>query len=201
MKLTALDIMKCNVFLLIGLFFGIISTFSQSKQEREFRIEEAIFPKNAKNLLDPYLINSKRIRYYKEFDGEKISFEAKFKKDRLKYSIEFSESGLLEDVEFIIKEVDIPDSTFDAITSYLISEHRKYRIKKIQQQYLNDAEKPKEVLKVAFQNLILPEVNYEIVIASKDEKGYAEYEITFNSDGKHLLSRRSKKPEYDHILY
>ncbi len=201
MKLTALDIMRCNVFLLIALFFGIISSFSQSKQEREFRIEEAIFPTNAKNLLNPYLIDSKRIRFYKEFDGEKISFEAKFKKDRLKYSIEFSESGMLEDVEFIIKKVDIPDSTFEAITSYLIGEHGKYRIKKIQQQYLNREEKPKEVLKVAFQNLILPEINYEIIIAAKDDKGYAEYEITFNSDGKHLLSRRSTKPEYDHILY
>lgn len=201
MKLTALDIMKCKVLLLIAFFGGIASAISQAKQEREFKIEENEFPKKAKGIIETYLADSKRIRFYKEIDGDKVSYEVKFKKDKLKYSIEFSEGGNLEDIEFVIKEVDIPSDSFEMITNYLEANHKKNRIKKIQQQYLNNIGNPKELLRVAFQNLILPEINYEIIVATKDDKGYAEYEITFNSEGKHILSRRLVKQKYDHVLY
>ncbi|WP_339339861.1 hypothetical protein [Croceitalea sp. MTPC6] len=193
--------MKYKVFLLFVLFIGVSSVVSQSKQEREFRIKESEFPSSARKLITPYLGNAKRVRFYKEVDGDKVSFETKFKKGKLKYSVEFSKNGELEDVEFIIKKVDIPNRTFEMISNYLALNHQKYRIKKIQQQYLNQEENPISVLKAAFQNLILPEINYELIVASKDDKGYSEYEITFNSDGEHLLSRKLVKPKYDHILY
>lgn len=201
MKLTALDIMKFRVLFLIFLITSFSSIISQVKREQELRIDKKEFPSNAIKTLEPYLVNTKKVKYYKEFDAEKTSYEAKFKKDRLKYNVEFNEDGILEDIEFIIHKIDIPESALESISSYLSLNHKKYKIKKIQQQYLNKNNNAKETLKVAFQNLILKEVNYELIVSSKSNSGFSEYEISFNADGKHILSRKSIKTKYDHILY
>ena len=139
--------------------------------------------------------------FYKELDGEKSSYEVKFKKSKLYYSVEFDGKGQLEDIEFIIKENDIPEETLKSIKDYLSKTHGKFRFKKIQQQYLNQDSDARSTLREAFQNLMTPEINYEIIIATKDRKGFNEYEITFNADGQHLLTRKSVAPKYDHVLF
>jgi hypothetical protein len=193
--------MKSKTLFLIFFLACFSFVTSQIKKEQEIRINESAFPTNAKKSIAPYLSDVKRIKFYKEFDVEKVSYEAKFKKDRLRYSVEFDENGNLEDVEFIITKVDIPDESFESITKYLALNYNKYRIKKIQQQYLNAENNSSNVLKIAFQNLILPEINYEFIVASKEDKGYVEHEITFNASGEHLFSRRLVKQKYDHVLY
>lgn len=183
------------------LLFVNILCFGQKKQEREFRINKEELPQEIIPILSDYLNNVKRLRFYKELDGKKSSYEVKFKKDKLFYSVEFDENGILEDVEFIIKENDIPQETLNAIEDHLSVTYGKFRIKKIQQQYLNGDKDAKTVLKKAFQNLLLPEINYEIVIAVKDNQGFGEYEVTFDSNGKHLLTRKSIALKYDHVLF
>jgi hypothetical protein len=192
--------MQRNISFFLVLLATSVLCFGQKKQEQEFRIEEEDLPEGIIPMVSDYLKNVKRLRFYKELDGEKSSYEIKFKRDRLLYSIEFDEKGELEDVEFIIKQTDIPEKTLENLSKYLKSNHGKYRIKKIQQQYLNivDAE---QTLKKAFQNLILPEIRYELIIATKDDDGYGEYEITFTAEGKHLLTRKSVNTKYDHVLF
>ena len=87
--------------ILIGVFIGINVASSQDKQEREHRIRKSQFPEKALEFIQQQLLDAKRIKYYKEIDGAKRSYEVKFKKDRLKYSVEFDEDGNLEDVEDI----------------------------------------------------------------------------------------------------
>ena len=58
-----------------------------------------------------------------------------------------------------------------------------------------------QTLHNAFQNLILPEVNYELVFATKENKGYQEYEALFNSEGRLMRIRKSYPLGYDHVLY
>lgn len=188
---------KRHIFLLL-----IITTFcyGQKKQEQEFRIDRHLLPGTIMPLLSEYLKDVKRLRFYKELDGEKSSYEVKFKKDKLLYSIEFDQNGQLEDVEFIIKEIDIPAEALKNIVTYLNVNHQKNRIKKIQQQHIN-YDNPRQTLKEALQNLILPEIRYELIISAKDEKGFGEYELTFDADGKHLLTRKSIKTKYDHVLF
>ena len=183
-------------FLLVNVF-----CFGQKKQEREFRIDQEDLPQKIIPILSDYLNTVKRLRFYKELDGEKSSYEVKFKKDKLFYSVEFDENGTLEDVEFIIKETAIPRVTLNTIKDHFSKTYGKFRIKKIQQQYLNNGTDTKAVLRKAFQNLLVPEINYEIVIAVKDGEGYGEYEVTFDSDGQHLLTRKSIAPKYDHVLF
>lgn len=188
-----------TLFIAILLLLGIFC-FGQKKQEQEFRIDKKELPDGVMALLSNYLDNAKRLRYYKERDGEKSSYEVKFKKDKLHYSIEFDEKGVLEDVELLIKQTDIPDEPFGKMTQYLKSNHKKHRIKKIQRQYVNTGDAA-QTLKEAFQNRTHPKLRYELIIATKDENGYGEFELTFDANGEHLLTRKAVKTKYDHVLF
>ena len=191
--------MKFRLLLFVLFMLSSVLAHGQ-KREREFRIKEGDFPKNALTSLETYMKNARRTRFYKEFDGEKTSYEAKFKKDRLFYSVEFNADGLLEDVEFIISEDDIPEASFDRIEEYIEVNFDRNRIKKIQQQYPKQ-ETEALTLREAFQNLLLPYLNYEIIISTKAENGFEEYELLFDANGKFLNSRKSIPQKYDHVLY
>lgn len=191
--------MKFN-FIFIGFLCFIQIGFAQNKYEKESRIKKEAFPENAFALIESYLEDAKRIRFYQETDSTKKSFEAKFKKGRLHYSVEFNQEGDLEDVEFIINENDIPEDTWNRIKNYLNSQYPKLRIKKIQQQHPRMGDS-KKTLREAFQNLMLPHINYEIIFSSKKEKRFQSYEALFNAEGSLLNIRKSFPPSYDHVLY
>lgn len=186
-----------TLLILIGCFVN-----AQNKYEREYRIRKSQFPSTAMDLIDDTLDDAKRIRFCRETDSTKISYEAKFKKDRLWYSVEFDVDGTLEDVEILIKEVDIPSDPLEKILKYLDNSFTKYRIKRIQQQYPISKEEPTEkTIRNAFQNLILPSINYEFIVAGKKDKEYFDYELLFGSDGSFKKMRKSLPPNYDHVLY
>ncbi|CAM3384566.1 hypothetical protein ZORO111903_12245 [Zobellia roscoffensis] len=192
---------KSLSFLILFFIFSTSTAFAQIKNEREHRIKKSQFPENARLFIHQKLVNAKRIRFYKEIDGNKVSYEAKFKKDRLQYSIEFNTEGILEDIEIEIKPIDIPNETYTKITIYLENNFKKYRVKKIQQQYLSDGEDIDQTLKEAFQNLMLPSIKYELIVNGKKEKSFEQFEILFNADGKFELIKKALPPNYDHVLY
>ena len=190
---------KYLLFVIVGI---VQITSAQNKYEQESRIDKADFPNSAYLLIEGYLKDAKRVRFYQEIDSTKKSYEAKFKKGRLRYSVEFDEQGTLEDVEFKIKVRDIPNDTWGAIQSYLDKNHYKHRVKKIQQQYpLREEKSVEKTLHNAFQNLILPDVNYELVFSAKESGGFQEYEALFDYEGQLIRLRKSFPPSYDHVLY
>ncbi|CAM4113917.1 hypothetical protein [Zobellia nedashkovskayae] len=193
--------LKSVSFFILFTVFITGTAIAQIKDEREHRIRKSQFPENALLFIHQKLVNAKRIRFYKEIDGNKISYEAKFKKDRLKYSIEFNPEGRLEDIEIVIKSLDIPNDAYAKITTYLENNFKKYRVRKIQQQYLSDGIDVDKTLKNAFQNLMLPSIKYEFIIDGKNDKGFEEFEILFDADGKFELIKKSLPPNYDHVLY
>jgi hypothetical protein len=174
---------------------------SQYKYEREHRILKSQFPAEAIATIEENITDFKRIKFYKETDSIKISYEAKLKKDKLWYSIEFDKDGLLEDIEILIKTADIPNDTYTNIETYLNNNFTKYRIKRLQQQYPSNSDTIEETFKNAFQNLILAYNNYEIVVVGRKEEGYLDYEILFDADGNFKQIRTSLPPNYDHVLY
>lgn len=188
-------------YLLLFLLFCGYFASAQNKYEREYRIKKSQFPEKALVLIEKKLKDARRIRFYKEIDSIKTSYEVKFKKDRLKYSVEFNEEGILEDVEIGIKSVDIPNDVFSRITQYLNSNFRKHRIRKLQQQYPKGDENAKTTVKDAFQNLMLPYIKYEIIVAGKKSKSYARYEVLFSAEGQFEKIRKSLPSNYDHVLY
>jgi len=187
------------VVLVMLLFQGTLC--AQNKYEREFRIRKTQFPEKAIGFIEDRLNDARKIRFYKETDSAKVSYEAKFKKDRLRYSIEFDQDGKLEDIEILIKEVDIPEDSFKNITLYLQKEFKKYRIRRMQQQYPLVDNNTEKTLENAFQNIILPSINYEFIVAGKKDKKYEQYEVLFNASGNFIKLRKSLPPNYDHVLY
>ena len=202
MKSLVFDMKKFSCLLTLFLFLGVTSGWAQNKYEREFRIRKSQFPEKAYAFLKEELQNAKRVRYYKEIDSSKVSFEVKFKRERLYYSIEFDASGNLEDVEVLIKEDDIPNSSFEAIENYLKGYFSKYRIRKIQQQYtLSAFGSVSNTLKNAFQNMIDPKINYELIVGGSTNSGFQDYEIQFDAEGNFISMRKSLPANYDHVLY
>lgn len=201
-KPNVLGIMRYNILFLLVLVMAFSPCFGQTKYEREFRILKKQFPEKALNYLSEEIQGAKRVRFYKEIDSAKISFEAKFKKDKLKYSIEFDENGKLEDIEITIKQVDIPNSSWANIQEYLSTTFKKSKIRKIQQQYpVTEGESPETTIKNAFQNLLLPSINYELIVSAKKEREHEQFEILFDANGNLLKLRKSLPPNYDHVLY
>jgi hypothetical protein len=150
----------------------------------------------------PYLDGVKRLRFYKEIDSSRQSFEIKFKKDRLHYSVEYSSSGVLEDIEVTIRQNDIPNESWDAIIRHLSNFADTYKVRKIQQQYPRDAfATDSATFRNAFQNLLLPEMRYELMIQARKGKTYQEFEILYDFGGGFLQMRESLPPNYDHVLY
>ncbi|MCX2718249.1 hypothetical protein [Lentiprolixibacter aurantiacus] len=193
---------KYSFYLSLLLLLLATAGWSQNKYEREFRIKKSQFPENAHAFLKDELQNAKRIRYYKEVDSSKVSYEVKFKKERLFYSIEFDASGELEDVEILIKEADMPNSSYEAIDGYLKGYFTKYRIRKIQQQYTLAAfGTVSSTLKNAFQNMIDPKINYELIVGGATDASFQDYEILFDSEGNFISMRKSLPANYDHVLY
>ncbi|WP_422857892.1 hypothetical protein ACOKFD_10525 [Flagellimonas sp. S174] len=188
-------------FFFIALCLLHLYSFGQTKNEKEYKISPSELPKGIETQLSPFTEDAKRVRYYQEIDGDKKSYEAKFKKGRLRYSVEFDESGSLEDVEFIIKEIDIPSESWSNIVQYLKQNFSKFTIKKIQQQYPAKDKSSKRTLTEAFQNLILPYINYELIVSGKRSKGFEQFEILFNSEGQFVSMRKSIRSKYDHVLY
>lgn len=173
------------------------------KYEKEERIEKKLFPQNALELLEETIPEkARRIKYYKETDSVKVSYETKLKYKGDKFSIEFGKEGNLEDVEVIIKRRHIPDATFDKIKNYLNDRYDSFRLKKIQRQYRNTSEKTaKKVIEDALFNKTDGKFKYEIIAEVKVDKKRYFIEITFSKNGDFELVRTVIQSSYDHILY
>jgi len=195
--------MKYIFFLLLLCSSLFCISQNSYKHEKEERIEKQLFPQNALELLDKTLPKKiKKVKYYKEQDSAKISYESKLKYNSKKYSIEFSEEGLLEDVEITIKQKEIPSKTFEKIKKYLYGKYTSFRIKKIQRQYRNTTNTDAEtIVKEAFSETKTGTHFYEIIAEVKTEKERYFIEITFTKDGDFELSRTIIQGSYDHILY
>lgn len=163
---------------------------AQKNYGQESRIDKDDFPSTSYLLIKDYLKDAKRTRFYQKKDSNKKSYEAKFKKGRLHYSAEFDEEGNLKDVEFKITEKDIPNDTWSTILHYLDENYDKYSVKKIMQQYTNVEDQPiAQTLHNAFQNLILPEVNYKLIFTAKEHKKTQNYKALFNAEGRPIQIR------------
>ncbi|NNJ89682.1 MAG: hypothetical protein HKP53_09790 [Eudoraea sp.] len=194
--------MRYRLLIIILISAYCLQATAQAKYEREYRIKKAEFPEMAHALLANEMPEVKRLKYYRETDSAKTSYEAKLKKDRLHYSIEFDSEGVLEDIEITIKEVDLPNATFLSIREYLSKSYAKYNIRKIQQQYPVIEGKPiKKIVREAFQNLMLPYINYELIVSCKTKDGRQDFEFLFSSEGTFISKRKLLPPNYDHVLY
>ena len=193
---------RSNWGVLLILLLGLQQLSGQVKYEREYRIRKAQFPEAALQVLDSRLDGVRRLRFYREVDSNRIRYAVKFKKARLHYSVGFTQEGELEDVEFHITPVDIPEESWGSIQAELTDRFGRHKVREIRQQYPRAAfVSVEQTLRNAFQNLLLPERNYRLVLRVRNDRGSMPYEALFDADGKLLKLRKALPANYDHILY
>lgn len=88
------------LILFLGVLFGFQNACSQNtKQEVEKQIKLDEFPGDIPLILKGFDFDLKKENYYKQKDGEKLSYELKFKHRSYKYSIAVDTLGHLIDIE------------------------------------------------------------------------------------------------------
>lgn len=187
-------------FLIFILWFSF--SFSQTKNEKEERIPILEFPEIAQNYFNTFSDKVKYLKFYRETDGKKRSFEVKFKIKKLYYSIEFDTLGKLEDIEIVIKEKYIPKLTRLEISKYFDTNFKKTRLIKIQKQFINYTNKSD---KAFIQHIVeYPNDKYthfEIIAEIKKDDLHELKEFIFDKNGKFESSRKVTSSSYEHALY
>lgn len=199
MKQLVLGIMKYSIIYFI---FCFSICFSQTKNEKEERIKQSEFPIVAQTYFNTISHDAKYLKFFKETDGSRKSFEVKFKINKLYYSVEFDTLGILEDIEIVIKQKHIPKSTLSNIMSYFDSNYKKTRLIKIQKQYVKYTNKSdKQFIQHIVDNPDDKHTHFEIIAEIKTKSLHELREFTFNRNGKFQRSRKVTSSSYEHALY
>ncbi len=194
--------MKYSLFLVCICFMFSFPLLGQATYEREFRIKKSEFPQTARALVEEDVMGARRIRYYKEIDSVIVRFIVQFKKERLLYKLVFGSSGDMEDIKLLVKEVDVPEEVFESMSKHIGKDFRRYKIRILYQQYpVTGKREIKTVMRDAFQNLLLPYIQYELLVSCRTDPGREEYIYLFDADGSFISRRKSLPPNYDHVLY
>lgn len=200
MKLVAIDM---NKYKLLMVFLALAKTaFLQAQQlpdlptktERETRISYSEFPEAAKGFISQINPTKKRTRYYRETDGKRTSYEAKFKLKGNKYSVECTPNGQIEDIEISINKKQIKKTLWAQINNQLSQESKRFKIEKIQEQYI-------------FNPIVINQIShrtpdyYELIVAFKNKRKIYYKELLFNLDGNIVKSTLIKRQAYDFIIF
>lgn len=179
------------------LYSGIL--FSQTKYENETRVKINEVPPISVDFVNE-IIGDKKIKWYKEYDGTHITFEAKSCHKDHHISIEFAQDGTFEDAEVTIKEREIFEEARKDIKGYLSNKYRRYRFKKIQRQISGNPQAVKNYLTEGLKSDSLI-FKYEIVLKgiSKEEKNW--YEFLFDQGGKLVQKYVIEVKNSDHLEY
>lgn len=174
----------------------------QTKNEKEERIQNKDFPITAKNILESLPDNYKRLKLYKETDGDKQSFEAKFKYKKKRYSLEFSREGQIEDIEVLTKFNTLQKSIRIQIKAYFNKNFIKHKFIKIQKQFVYDhVLDERTFVKNVLSQTSRATCNFEIIAEVKSDDNRIIKEFTFNAIGTFVNFRILNTTSYEHVLY
>ena len=178
-----------------------LSALAQDKKvEKEKDINADRMPGNSLEFLMKNIPEKHRkLRFYYETDGEKESYEAKFKHSGSRFSVEFSSEGILEDVEVEADDDELEKSVLKNIKDHLKDTHERFKIEKIQFQYVNN-DNPIETMQRAKQLFSTPD-HYELIVATKNKGKLKKYEMTFDAQGKFEKQREIIRNSYDYLIF
>ncbi|MEX2477257.1 MAG: hypothetical protein WD357_02400 [Gracilimonas sp.] len=168
-----------------------------TKQEVETSIHKNDMPAEALSILNEFWNKEKKADFYREFDGQSVSYEAKFKLNNYLHSIEFDENGTLLDIELLINFDEIPENTGKAIKAYLNDQYTKFRITRIQRQYTSDGDDLSELfLGEEFVDL---NIRYELEVEAQNKEELGAFEFLFNENGQLIRKREIVRRSLDNI--
>ena len=189
-------------FSLLLLLFASIICYSQEKNEKEERISASEFPLIARTYFNTISQDVNYLKFYRETDGDKKSFEVKFKYKKEHYSVEFDTLGKLEDIEVVIKKRHVPKVPKAAIWKYFENNFRKTTIVKVQKQYVNTTNaSDNNFIQRILEKPYNKHTHFEIIAEIKTKETHELREFTFDRHGKFEKSRKVTTSSYEHALY
>lgn len=191
---------KTVTIFLIFICLSPAASGQAKKMEREKRIKKEEIPATIHNVLEKFIADAKKIRYYLETDGDHRSFEIKFLLHKNHYSVEFDKRGMLEDVEMIVGFRDLQKNLQEKISDYL-KKYDNSKIKKIQKQFSSESHPQEQVIEMALQNVPAETVRYEIIVETKAGGSWTTYEMLFDQSGNFISQKEDVGRLEDNILY
>lgn len=193
-------------FLLVLLIsFGTFtSAYAQSeKNEIERSVNRNDMPDKVLSLIDEFWPNLRGIKYFEQTDGEETTYEVKLEWQGDQYSIEFSTEGAVQDVEKLIEFQDIPESTRDAITRDLEGQFNKFRLTRIQIQFLaaeeDDEDDSDFIDDILEEDADDYEIRYEIELDGENRRELGSFEMLYDESGTLIEKRRIVRRSLDNI--
>lgn len=197
-------IMKTKLlpFLFLYVFFGGFSISAQERAERQHRIKKSQFPSKASEVIAQNSADIKRLKFYREIDSAQKTYTAKFKKSRLFYEMDFDKNGEFKSMGFNVKQIDIPEESFEQIRNYLSQNFEKSKIRRMLQLYHAGEENNLEkTIKNAFQNLMTPNMLYKLLVRGKNDGKSTDCIVIFDAEGNFREIRESLPANRDRVLY
>lgn len=176
------------------------SKSNQQKQEVEKQIDQTEVPSKIISLISPYAEQIKKVKYYRETDGNHESYEVKFYFNESKYSIEFSKEQALEDIEVDIDWKELDERLQSAICDYL-SKSDKHKVDNIQKQFSSDDQDDEEIIQNVLTKFESQNIRYELIVELKNDGTWKPYELLFDDGGNLIQQRPITKRTSDFILY
>ncbi len=200
MKPIALTIIATS-FLTLGVS---ITAFSQSeKNEIERSVNRNDMPDKVLSLIDEFWPDVRGIKYFVQTDGEETTFEVKLEWQGDQYSIEFSTEGAVQDVEKLIEFGDIPEPTRNAITRDLEGQFNKFRLTRIQIQFLaadeDDEDDSDFIDDILEEDANDYEIRYEIELDGENRRELGSFEMLYSDSGTLIGKRRIVRRSLDNI--
>lgn len=147
----------------------------------------------------------RKMRYYRETDGEAVGYEIKFFLRKRKYSIEFDSSGNLEDAEVGIPLNDISKDIRAQIETAFKTRFDRYKIRELQRQYVcagSSAECTEKILRMtASEEVSGLTVRYEIEVDGTKDGKHISREFLFDTAGNVQRVRTILRRQTDNIFY
>lgn len=194
-----------STFMVLLISFGTFtSAFSQSeKNEIERSVNRNDMPDKVLSLIDEFWPNLRGIKYYEQTDGDETTYEVKLEWQGDQYSIEFSTDGAVQDVEKLIDFEDIPESTRAVITRDLEGQFNKYRLTRIQIQFLaadeDDEDDSDFIDDILEEDADDYEIRYEIELDGENRRELGSFEMLYDESGTLIEKRRIVRRSLDNI--
>lgn len=185
------------IILTLGYCHRSVAQSNNIKFEREARIGSKAVPPAALALVNGCAGKLGKVRWFREYSDQGISYEAKYKI----YSLEFDTLGRLQDIEIDIRLNKIPQGSLSAIQKTLSDRYEYYKIEKAQEQWTGDSDDLKQRFCLGNGNVAF-ELRYELEMRTESKQGGVErYEALFDMAGNLLQTKRIANPDDEHLEY
>lgn len=185
------------------LFTFLIASFhvssAQDKIEREYKIKPSAVPAPALDFIKNSF-KQQKVKWYMEQSAKGKSIEAKVIHGGKLHSVEFNADGTIQDVEVLIDYESVSAPLRASIESALKSEFTRFKISKVQRQWIAGEDELMALIKGEKPQLKYV-TNYEIVVSGKRDRHNDNYELLFNDNGKLISQSKIIESNSQHLLF